>query len=96
MKGIDAEYGGLDAWVGAMAATLFSIFYYLAVLPVWRGMYETLITPALATPGFMFTASYYEMLKWFLDWAPVGFVLIALFWAVISPARSHPMTWRDI
>ena len=88
------ETAGLDAWIGAIAALLFTIFYYLALLPVWRGMYEDLITPAIAQPGFMFTASYYEMLKWMLDWGPVIIVLIALFWAIIAPARNQTSTYR--
>ena len=91
---IDNESAGLDAWVGAIAVILFSGFYYIAVLPPLREIYETLITPALLDPDFMFTASYYQMLKWFLDWAPVIFVLIALFWAVIAPARDQTQTYR--
>lgn len=86
------ENGGLDAWFGLAACLLFALIYYVAVLPVWQGVYSAVIV----NPPGAFTAAWYDYLRWILDWAPVGFVIIALFWAFISPTRRQGVTWREI
>jgi hypothetical protein len=91
---INNEEGGIDAWIGVIAAGLFAVFYYVAVLPVWRGIYNMVI-PTI-TASSLFDAGFYNYLRWILDWAPVIFVIIALFWAFVSPIRREGVSWREM
>ena len=88
---------GLDAWIGAIGASIFAVFYYIAVLPPWRAIYTTVENYIAGMTGApLFDLAWYGMLRWILDWAPVIFVIIALFWAFVSPIRREGVSWREL
>ena len=89
----DNSFAALDAWVGLIAALLFSVFYYVAIMPPWKAIISSL-TPSWNT-SFM-SLTFLAQLEWILNWAPLIMVIIALFWAVISPVRKQGQTWRDM
>ena len=88
---MDNEEGGLDAWIGAIAAGLFTTFYYVALLPPWKAMYTSMLSKST-----WIGVGFYDQLRWLLDWMPVIFMLIILFWAFISPVRREGVSWREI
>ena len=94
---------GLSAWIGLLAASIISVIYYLAILPPWKVFYNNLVDlstlcgtitcPAGWTSAAIAASA--ARLSWIFDWAPLIFIVIALFWAFVSPAQEQGQTWRQ-
>jgi hypothetical protein len=96
---------GLSAWIGLLAANIIGVIYYVAILPPWQVFYQNIINFAdyCALPGVACPAGYTHAtlvamaarLSWIFDWAPLIFIIIALFWAFVSPSQEQGQTWRN-
>ena len=94
---------GLSAWIGLLAANVITVIYYVAVLPPWQVFYQklldfstlcgTITCPAGYTPAALNAMAL--RLGWIFDWAPLVFIIVALFWAFVSPAEEQGQTWRQ-
>ena len=94
---------GLSAWIGLLAANIIAVIYYVASLPPWHVFYQKLLDFSAYCGGATCPAGYSAAslaamaarLSWIFDWAPLVFIIVALFWAFVSPAEEQGQTWRQ-
>ena len=80
---------GLRAWIGFIAATMFTPVFYVAILPGW-----TVIRDEMILSGVVDTSLIGILIRG-LDWAPLMINLAALIHALFSPSvQQGSNTWR--